>query len=164
MNLIDEIDGQNRLLWNRHDGRADGSFKWAEPENGSRHGPGRQARLSGGDGLIYDIDRRDRLLWNRHDGRGDGSFKWAEPENRQVGTGWDVKHVSPAERPDLLDPWPESPSWNRHDGRDDGSFSGPSQKPASRHGLGRWACLRRRRPIYYIDGQNRLCGTGTMAW
>ena len=31
--LIYYIDGQNRLLWNRHDGRGDGSFRWAEPEN-----------------------------------------------------------------------------------------------------------------------------------
>jgi hypothetical protein len=31
--LIYYVDGQNRLFWNRHDGRADGSFRWAEPTN-----------------------------------------------------------------------------------------------------------------------------------
>jgi hypothetical protein len=44
-------------------------------------------------GLIYYIDGQNRLLWNRHDGRADGSFRWADPTNRQVGTGWDVKHI-----------------------------------------------------------------------
>ena len=44
-------------------------------------------------GLIYYVDGQNRLLWNRHDGRADGSFRWAEPTNRQVGTGWDFKHV-----------------------------------------------------------------------
>jgi N,N-dimethylformamidase len=43
--------------------------------------------------LIYYIDGQNRLIWNRHVGRDDGSFQWAEPENREVGTGWDVKHV-----------------------------------------------------------------------
>ena len=88
------IDGQNRLLWNRHEGRDDGSFRWAEPTN-RQVGTGWDVRhiFSGGDGLIYYIDGQNRLLWNRHEGRGDGSFRWAEPTNRQVGTGWSVKHI-----------------------------------------------------------------------
>ena len=44
-------------------------------------------------GVIYYVDGQNRLLWNRHDGRGDGSFRWENPTNRQVGTGWDFKHV-----------------------------------------------------------------------
>ena len=92
--LIYYIDGQNRLLWNRHDGRGDGSFRWAEPTN-RQVGTGWDVKhvFSGGNGLIYYIDGQNRLLWNQHDGRGDGSFRWAEPTNRQVGTGWNVKHV-----------------------------------------------------------------------
>jgi hypothetical protein len=92
--IIYYIDGQNRLLWNRHNGRADGSFRWAEPTN-RQVGTGWDVKhiFSGGDGLIYYIDGQNRLLWNRHDGRADGSFRWAEPTNRQVGTGWDVKHI-----------------------------------------------------------------------
>ena len=92
--LIYYIDGQNRLLWNRHDGRGDGSFRWAEPTN-RQVGTGWAFKhiFSGGDGLIYYIDGQNRLLWNRHDGRGDGSFRWAEPTNRQVGTGWAFKHI-----------------------------------------------------------------------
>jgi hypothetical protein len=31
--LIDYVDFQNRLMWNRHDGRVDGTFRWAEPTN-----------------------------------------------------------------------------------------------------------------------------------
>jgi hypothetical protein len=94
MNLIYYIDGQNRLIWNRHVGRDDGSFQWAEPEN-REVGTGWDVKhvFSGGDGLIYYINGQNRLIWNRHVGRGDGSFQWAEPENREVGTGWDVKHV-----------------------------------------------------------------------
>jgi hypothetical protein len=92
--LIYHIDFQNRLLWNRHDGRDDGSFRWAEPGN-REVGTGWDVKrvFSGGDGVIYHIDGQNRLLWNRHDGRDDGSFRWAEPGNREVGTGWDVKHV-----------------------------------------------------------------------
>jgi hypothetical protein len=33
MNSIYHIDGRNRLLWNRHVGRDDGGFHWAEPTN-----------------------------------------------------------------------------------------------------------------------------------
>jgi hypothetical protein len=92
--LIYYIDGQNRLMWNRHDGRSDGSFRWAEPTN-REVGTGWDFKhvFSGGDGVIYYIDGQNRLMWNRHDGRSDGSFRWAEPTNRQVGSGWDFKHV-----------------------------------------------------------------------
>ena len=92
--LIYYIEGQNRLMWNRHEGRGDGSFRWAEPTN-RQVGAGWDFKhvFSGGDGLIYYTDGQNRLMWNRHEGRGDGSFRWAEPTNRQVGTGWDFRHV-----------------------------------------------------------------------
>ena len=148
--LIYDVDGQNRLLWNRHDGRGDGSFRWAEPTN-RPVGTGWDVRhvFSGGDGLIYFVDGQNRLLWNRHDGRDDGSFRWAEPTNRPVGTGWDLKHVFSGG--DGLIYFVDGQNrllWNRHDGRDDGSFrwAEPTNRPV---GTG-WGCqtrlLRRRRP------------------
>ena len=77
--LIYYVDGQNRLMWNRHDGRGDGSFRWAEPTN-RQVGTGWDVKhvFSGGDGLIYHIDAQNRLLWNRHEGRG-------RSEERRVG-------------------------------------------------------------------------------
>jgi hypothetical protein len=82
------------LLWNRHDGRGDGSFKWAT-DTGRKVGNGWNARqvFSGGDGIIYALMNNGDLLWNRHDGRGDGSFVWATDTGRKVGSGWNVKQV-----------------------------------------------------------------------
>ena len=122
--MIYYVDGQNRLLWNRHDGRGDGSFRWAEPTN-RQVGTGWDFKhvFSGGSSVIYYIDRENRLLWNRHDGSADGSFRWAAPTNRQVGTGWDVKHVFSGG--DGLIYYVDGQNrllWNRHDGRADGSF------------------------------------------
>ena len=31
--VIYYVDHENRLIWNRHEGFADGSFRWAEPTN-----------------------------------------------------------------------------------------------------------------------------------
>src|SRR5436190_858374 len=117
--VIYYVDGQNRLVWNRHDGRGDGSFRWTEPTN-RQVGTGWDVQhiFAGGDGVIYYVDGQNRLLWNRHDGRADGSFRWAEPTNRQVGTGWDVQHVFSGgggviyyvDRQNRL-------LWNRHEGR-----------------------------------------------
>jgi hypothetical protein len=91
------------LMWYRHIGRDDGSFKWEGPKKvGS--GWGRLNHVfSGGDGIIYGIDpiveARVRvtggttpasggdLWWGRHIGRANGSFNWDGPLKR-VGTGW----------------------------------------------------------------------------
>ena len=88
--MIYYVDGQNRLMWNRHEGHGDGTFRWAEPTNrevGTGWG-GFQHVFSDGDGVIYYVDGQNRLMWNRHEGHGDGTFRWAEPTNREVGTGW----------------------------------------------------------------------------
>ncbi len=112
------------LLWYRHSGREDGTFRWAAPE-GKKVGTGWDFKqvFSGGDGVIYAITSTGDLLWYRHDGRDDGSFRWAAGAGNKVGTGWDFKQVFSGgggviygitSSGDLL--------WYRHDGRDDGSF------------------------------------------
>jgi hypothetical protein len=112
------------LMWYRHDGRVDGSFRWAD-STGRKVGVGWNFRqlLSGGNGVIYAITDNGDLLWYRHDGRDDGSFRWADNNARKVGVGWNFKRLFSAgggviyaitDNGDLL--------WYRHDGRDDGSF------------------------------------------
>jgi hypothetical protein len=119
------------LLWYRHDGQDDGSFRWAH-SHGRKVGVGWDLKtvFSGGDGIIYGINETNDLLWFRHDGRGDGSFKWADSIARKVGAGWDFKDVfsggdgviyALTESGDLL--------WFRHDGRDDGSFRWADNNP-----------------------------------
>jgi len=112
------------LLWFRHDGRDDGSFRWFD--NKARKvgvGWGMKHVFSGGNGVIYAINQNNDLLWFRHDGRDDGSFRWLDSNARKVGVGWNMKHVfyggdgviyAINQNNDLL--------WFRHDGRDDGSF------------------------------------------
>ena len=158
--LIYYVDFQNRLLWNRHDGRADGSFRWAEPTN-RQVGTGWDFKhvFSGGDGVIYYIDSQNRLMWNRHDGRADGSFRWAEPTNRQVGTGWDFKHVFSGG--DGLIYYVDGQNrllWNRHDGRADGSFrwAEPTNRQVGTGWDFKHVFSGGDGVIYYIDGQNRL--------
>jgi Tachylectin len=82
------------LMWFRHDGRNDGSFRWAFNE-GKKVGNGWNVRhvFSGGDGIIYTIMNNGDLMWFRHDGRNDGSFRWAFDEGRKVGNGWNVRQV-----------------------------------------------------------------------
>jgi hypothetical protein len=96
------------LLWARHLGRNDGSFKWEGPEKVGV-GWGRFKHVfSGGDGIIYAITpvveasvhitgettpaSGGDLWWYRHVGREDGSFAWEGP--KKVGTGWgELEHV-----------------------------------------------------------------------
>jgi hypothetical protein len=122
--VIYALATNNDLLWYRHDGRDDGTFRWAAPA-GKKVGSGWSFKqiFSGGDGVIYAITESGDLLWYRHDGRGDGTFRWAAPEGKKVGTGWDFKQVfsggggviyAITADGDLL--------WYRHDGRDDGTF------------------------------------------
>jgi|GEM_PF-1978099 len=121
------------LLWYRHEGRNDGSFKWFDGA-GRKVGSGWDFKqvFSGGDGVIYAITYTGDLLWYRHEGRNDGSWKWFDGTGRKVGTGWDFKQVfsggdgviyAITHTNDLL--------WYRHDGRNDGSwkwFDGAGRK------------------------------------
>ena len=112
--VIYGITDNGGLMWYRHDGESDGTFKWA-PNNGAEVGTGWgdvKHVFSGGDGIIYVVTpiveatlptgtgpgmgghpaSGGELKWFRHVGREDGSFRWEGP--KKVGTGWgDVKHV-----------------------------------------------------------------------
>jgi len=91
-----------RLLWYRHVGRNDGSFRWEGPEVVA-HGWGQFKHVfSGGDGIIYAVEPTveslvpavgragppsgGRLLWYRHVRRADGSSRLEGPKT--VGDGW----------------------------------------------------------------------------
>jgi hypothetical protein len=112
------------LLWYRHDGRGDGTFRWAE-QQGKTVASGwdvKQVFAFAGNGVIYTVNSNGDLLWNRHEGRVDGSPRWAEPEGKVIATGWNFEHVfaggggviyAVTSSGDLL--------WYRHDGQADGS-------------------------------------------
>jgi hypothetical protein len=105
------------LMWARHTGREDGSFRWDGPMKRVGIGWGEMVHVfSGGDGIIYAITPRipatlatgigpgmeghpasgGDLMWARHVGREDGSFEWDEPL-KKVGHGWDVYKAFSAE-------------------------------------------------------------------
>lgn len=122
--IIYTITDSGDLLWNRHDGRQEGTFRWALSEN-RKVGVGWSVKqaFSGGDGIIYAVMRNGDLLWNRHDGRQDGTFRWAVSQGKQVGNGWSNFSTvfaggegviyAIAANGDLV--------WYRHDGRQDGT-------------------------------------------
>jgi hypothetical protein len=122
--VIYSLSTNDELLWFRHLGLQDGSFRW-EATAGKVVGTGWGFKqlFSGGEGVVYAITASNDLLWYRHDGRSDGTFRWAGTEGKKVGEGWDFKQVfsggagviyAITASGDLL--------WYRHDGRGDGSF------------------------------------------
>jgi Tachylectin/Domain of unknown function (DUF6259) len=119
------------LLWYRHEGESDGSFRWTDNQ-GTKVGTGWDFKLvfPGGNGVIYAINYENDLLWYRHDGAADGTFRWAGNSGSKVGTGWNLSQVfsggngviyAVADNGDLL--------WFRHDGQSDGSFRWTDNNP-----------------------------------
>jgi Tachylectin len=128
------------LMWFRHDGRLDGSFKWEGPEKIGTRWDAFSHVFSDGEGIVYGVTPRVEatpsdhlggeripasggdLMWYRHVGREGGSFAWQGPTT--VGIRWDLfKHVFSGgdgivygiqDDGDLI--------WYRHVGRGDGSF------------------------------------------
>ena len=111
-----------RLLWYRHVGQKDGSFRWEGPKVvGTGWGAMRNV-FYGGDGIIYALQENGDLMWARHLGRDDGAFRW--DGLKKVGSGWgtftklfsggDGVIYGTTDKGELL--------WYRHDGRNDGSF------------------------------------------
>lgn len=95
------------LLLYRHDGRNDGSFRWAFSE-GRKVGVGEgnfKQVFSGGDGVIYAITDNGDLMWYRDD----GSFRWAFSEGKKVGAGrGNFKQCSPVATASST---PSRPEW-----------------------------------------------------
>ncbi|MDQ6665135.1 MAG: tachylectin-related carbohydrate-binding protein [Acidobacteriota bacterium] len=110
------------LMWYRHVGQQDGSFRWEGPKKVGTGWSGLTKVFSGGDGIVYGILENGDLMWYRHLGRGDGTFRWEGP--KKVGAGWgsvvkvfsgeDGVIYAAQDNGDLM--------WYRHDGRNDGSF------------------------------------------
>ncbi|HEX9983594.1 MAG TPA: tachylectin-related carbohydrate-binding protein [Thermoanaerobaculia bacterium] len=129
--VIYALNGGGDLLWYRHDGRGDGTVRWAEQQGKKIAGDWDVKQVfAAGNGVIYVVTSAGDLLWNRHDGRADGSARWAEAESKIVGTRWDFEHlfsggdgviyaVTPAG--ELL--------WYRHDGQTDGSATWAAPEP-----------------------------------
>ena len=134
------------LMWYRHIGREDGSFRWDGPRRVGTRWDVFKHVFSGGNGIIYAIQENGDLLWYRHVGRGDGSFVWQGP--KKVGIGWGelsqvfssgdgiVYGVTPRVEAtsDHFGRGATLPSggdllWFRHVGREDGSFdwNGPKK-------------------------------------
>ena len=113
------------LLWNRHDGHADGSARWASA-NSRQVGNGWNVlqAFSGGDGIIYAVTNNGELKWNRHDGREDGTPRWASPNGVVVGVGWQgAQHVFAGHDGVIYAVYNNGQVvWNRHLGRGDGTF------------------------------------------
>jgi hypothetical protein len=82
------------LLWYRHDGRDDGTFRWTD-NNGRKVGSGWNFKevFSGDNGIIYAITADGDLLWYRHDGRDDGSFRMSQKNVRSCRRGRNLRYL-----------------------------------------------------------------------
>ena len=91
-----------RLMWARHVGHLDGTFRWVGPRPVGRGWAGFKQVFAAGGGVIYAIEpavegvRFDRpgtvivsggkLVWYRHLGHDDGTFRWEGPH--EIASGW----------------------------------------------------------------------------
>ena len=87
------IEG-GQLIWYRHDGWRDGSYRWASKGSKVVHDRWLYPHtFAGKDGVIYAVTLTGELHWFRHDGWHDGSNNWAAASGTQVGHGWSFKNV-----------------------------------------------------------------------
>ncbi|CAN5144715.1 hypothetical protein BH11MYX1_BH11MYX1_28960 [soil metagenome] len=143
-NLIPASGGE--LKWYRHDGREDGSFKWAA-RSGTVVGTGWNGFskvFSGGNGVIYALTAYvpahyeistygghmvpasgGDLKWYRHTGQVDGTFRWAPGSGTTVGHGWSSfkRLFSGGDGVIYAVDSDDKLRWYRHDGRDTGTFT-----------------------------------------
>ena len=83
-----------QLIWYRHDGWRDGSYRWASKGSKVVHDSWLYPHtFAGKDGVIYAVTSTGELHWFRHDGWHDGSKDWAAASGTQVGHGWSFKNV-----------------------------------------------------------------------
>jgi hypothetical protein len=87
--VIYAVTNDNKLLWNRHDGRGDGSVRWAD-DHGLTVGSGWAFNtiVGAADGVIYGVQDNGDLVWYRHDGHGNGEWKWADSNAKVVNSGF----------------------------------------------------------------------------
>ncbi|MCU1226576.1 MAG: hypothetical protein JWQ42_4669 [Edaphobacter sp.] len=120
--VIYAITADNKLLWYRHDGREDGSFRWAATA-GLPVGTGWNFRtvIGAGGGVLYAITTDGDLVWYRHDGRG-GTFSWAQSQGQTINSGFKGLQVIGAGG-GLLYALSRNGElrWYRHDGYADGA-------------------------------------------
>ena len=87
--VIYAVTNDNKLLWNRHDGRSDGSPRWAD-QHGLPIGSGWTFNtiVGAADGVIYAVQDNGDLVWYRHDGHGNGEWKWDDSNPRVINSGF----------------------------------------------------------------------------
>ena len=92
--VIYAVKNDGDLLWAKHLGHNDGTFKW-QTDFAQRVGNGWNFKqvFGGCDGVIYAIKDDGDLLWYKHLGRNDGTFKWQTDFAQRVGNGWNVKQA-----------------------------------------------------------------------
>ena len=123
--VIYGVEDDKDLLWYRHEGRSNGTPRWANNGTGRKVGSGWDFAhvFAGGAGVLYGVEHDGDLLWYRHDGAADGTARWANRgRGRKVGSGWDFTHVfsggagvlyAVQGNGDLF--------WYRHEGRSNGT-------------------------------------------
>lgn len=87
--VIYGITADNQLMWMRHDGRADGSFRWAPMPNGGKlvgRGWNFKQVFGGGDGIIYGAVQHDFIRAAYPE-----QFSRAEQEYQRVDAGVERK-------------------------------------------------------------------------
>jgi hypothetical protein len=123
--VIYAVSTTDHLIWFRHEGMEDGTFRWASSD-AQVVGNGWDLRhvFSPGGGVIYAVTSNGDLLWYHHDGVVDGTFRWSSSEGKKVASGWNYKQVFAAgggviyainDDGDLL--------WFHHSGQREGSLN-----------------------------------------
>jgi hypothetical protein len=94
--VIYTVSNDNHLMWARHEGMADGIFKWPSGQQVVGNGWNFKHVFSSGGGVIYVITDTGDLLWYHHDGIVNGAFQWASFDPKTVANGWNYRQVFPA--------------------------------------------------------------------
>jgi tachylectin len=172
------------LVWYRHVGETDGTFRWLGPKLVGVRWDEFRHLFCGDDGVVYGVDSQGALMWYRHVGQADGSFIWQGPH--KVGTGWGsftrifsggdgiiyavtprteagvhiTGGVVPASGGDLI--------WYRHRGWEDGSFDWEGPKIVGRRWDGFEHLLSNRDGIIYgvmpfVPAKLSLSASATLA-
>jgi Tachylectin/Astacin (Peptidase family M12A) len=84
------IKDNGDLMWYKHLGYQDGTFKW-HPSSGTKVGNGWTdfyAVFSGGNGVIYLINNNGDLFWYKHAGFATGANTWYGGASNKIGNGW----------------------------------------------------------------------------